>query len=376
MAQQATPLYHRQNYHTHFPNPPLPLGMAKPNREWQHLTRHLPYPINPAATARLSATIPDPDDLHADDDTTKVNDYLTDLQQAFPHLPAAQNPPVNGVKILAREVAGTTPAAIQAAFPETFRGFYAATTVGPEVRKQAGTLILVATGPNLTWMNSHIALDLRNQIATAEAANNEELVTQLKATFEEQQDAHKNAQTDWHNAVLFIKGRKLWLYDPSALTCQFIEGTNSYAEQVFQQVQNDTLPARGIDCRAVANLNMAREIFVRNYRNDGTATLGRRDSVEGFYIGGGGNVSRAMPGEFLENIAAGGDCRPMCGNFLALLAMLLWAEADTAQLSNDEVYEQKVNIDWLLGGFYNGLAKDDVQAQASGIPQWWRYNVY
>ena len=47
----------------------------------------------------------------------------------------------------------------------TFRDLYAATTVGPEVRKQAGTLILVATGPNLIWENSHIALDLRNHTA-------------------------------------------------------------------------------------------------------------------------------------------------------------------------------------------------------------------
>jgi hypothetical protein len=273
-------------------------------------------------------------------------------------------------------VAGTTAAAIQAAFPETSQAFYAATMVGSQVRKQTGTLILVATGPSLTWQNSHIAVDLRNQIATAEAANNQQLVTQLQATFEHQRQLHLDGQTDWHDTILFIKGRKLWLYDPSALTCQFIAGANSHAEQVFQQVQSDSVPVQGIDCRAVANLNMVREIFVRNYQNQGNAPLGRRDNVEGFYLGGGGNVEEAVSGGFLDNIAGGGDCRPMCGNFVALLATLLWAEADTAGLTEQQVYEQRVNIDWVLGGFYNGLAKDDVGAQAVGIPQWWRYNVY
>jgi len=320
--------------------------------------------------------IPTPDELHAEDDPLIVNEYLADIQQAFPHQPAAQNPRVNGVKILGKEVAGTTPASLQAAFPDVPQAFYAATTIGSAVRKQTGTLILVATGPNLIWHNSHIAIDLRNQIQRAKDINNHQLVTQLEATFRYQQQLHQDGQTDWHDAVLFIKGRKLWLYDPSALTFQFIAGANSHTEQVFQQVQSDTLPAQGIDCRALANLNMVRATFIRNYHNQGHAPLGRRDNVEGFYIGGGGNNTQAISDESNDDITESGDCRPMCGNFIALLATMLWAEADTEGLTEHEAYEQQVNIDWILGGFYNGLAKDDIQAQAIGIPQWWRFRAY
>jgi hypothetical protein len=375
MAQQAAPIYHRQNYHTHDPNPPLPIGMVEPGREWHHITQRLPYPINKVATLRLSTWMPNPDELDGNDNPSVVNEYLTDLQKAFPHLPAAQNPRINGVKILGREVAGTTPTSL-GAFPDMPQAFYAASTVGSEVRKQAGTLILVASSPNIVWETSHIAVDLRDQINRAQAANNQKLVTQLQATFEQQRKIHQDGQIDWYNSVLFIKGKKLWLYDPSAITCQFIPGSNTRAEQVYQELENDTLPAHGIDCRGVANLNMVREIFIRCYHNRGNAPLGRRDNLEGFYIGGGGNILRATPGEFLENTVAWGDCRPMCGNFIALIATLLWAEEDIEDLTEEEVRQQRVNIDWMLGGLYNGLAKDDVEAQQLGIPQWWRYYCY
>src|SRR5215469_12623032 len=130
MAQQDIPIYHRQNYHTHHPNSPLPLGMAELDREWYQLTQHLPYPISRVAITRLSTMIPTPDELHAEDDPLIVNEYLADIQRAFPHQPAAQNPRVNGVNILGREVAGTTPASLQAAFPDVPQAFYAATTIG------------------------------------------------------------------------------------------------------------------------------------------------------------------------------------------------------------------------------------------------------
>lgn len=54
----------------------------------------------------------------------------------------------------------------------------------------------------------------------------------------------------------------------------------------------------------------------------------------------GSGDAESMPGEFLDDITVGSDCRPRCGNFIAFIAMLLLAEAGSQSLKGAAIVEE------------------------------------
>jgi hypothetical protein len=87
--------------------------------------------------------------------------------------------------------------------------------------------------------------------------------------------AHGNGVVDWHNVVLYIVRNRAFVHDLSAL---LVGAISESGKEVVWQVEQDDLPAKGIDAKMLANVNTAARLWGSAYGPKGCTGASDQDS--------------------------------------------------------------------------------------------------
>jgi hypothetical protein len=337
-----------------FPFPPPPSDFD--SRSWNALFDRLPFPgilRSPGIFSRFanSPELCRPYHLSGDAEAAEVNAFLEAVNHAFPRGPpdATGASAIAGPRTVEKEVAGKTNQGLAAMFGNEAPLFMtvkdavsAMSTAGP------GALALVAGAPNLTWPKTHEAKDMAARLAAIPNPNSAP-ARQLKAQMQTARTAHASGTMEWHDVVVYIRLKKTFVYDPSAVR---VNATSKAGYEILERLKQGQPPAGGYDARMLVNITPAADVWAAGFCRDPGRRFGLPNSAAGAWIGGGGNVAT-----WSANMGwTGGDCRSMCGNFLVVVHALQWASqrGRTADLTADECYQAEANLDWLLGGNLTG----------------------
>jgi hypothetical protein len=345
----------QDDFYDTFPFPPPPSDFD--SRSWNALFDHLPFPgilKSPGILSRFAASpeLRQPYHLSGDAEAAKVNTFLKAVNQAFPRgppdVPGAGA--IVGPRTVEKEVAGRTKHGLTAMFGDEAPLFmtaknavWAMSTAGP------GALALVAGAPNLTWPKTHEAKDMTARLAAMLNANSVS-ARQLRRQMLAARVAHASGTTEWHDVVVYVRLKKTFVYDPSAVR---VNATSTAGREILECLERGQPPAGGYDARMLVNITPAADVWAAGFCRDPRPRFGLPNSAAGAWIGGGGNVATwsAKVGW------TGGDCRGMCGNFLVVVHALQWASErgrTAAGLTADECRQAEDNLDWLLGGKLTG----------------------
>lgn len=295
---------------------------------WAALWAQLPQPnyaMIAAIETRLATQplIASPNALNDVHTAAGVNAFLAALQAAFPFTPPS-NTSV-GARVIPREIIAASSASVAAMYPEEQANFATIPAALQDVRRQAGTLALISSGPSLAFANSSISIRLEAMIQRAHAHDDTDQATALLRILARARQIHDAGCFDWHELGLFIIGTSMFVYDPSAIAWnQDSPGTHAYFTDpdtgVFPTHRTTAdpgvanVPPTGIHARHVARINMVNTFWQRG-TTSANAPLGARSSLN-VWIGGGGNWTSGQQA---------GACRPMVGNWLLVIAALQWA---------------------------------------------------
>jgi len=308
--------------------------------------------------------------LHGDTSAAEVQAFLEDVQKTFPCAGGARP----GATVVNREVIGTSKAGIKLAFPGDAAHFLTTSTaIGYHLSGKKATLTLTATGPGLTWEQSSLRrawMETISQLtADPQAFAGRWTLDSAAAQMEAARLAHGAGSGDWHSEVVLIKDNVTFLYDPSA--CTLHTGTQG-GSALWQDIQQGTPPQAGIDCKLYPHstiaIKLALHAYARSKSGGNQGRLGKPENRRGCWIGGGGNV--AVDG---ANPTAG-RCREMCGNFLVVVAFLVYVSGGGGGdlVTEEERKGAGRNLDWLLGGQLDGSGVGAGVAR----PEWLRFYLH
>ena len=359
----------------------FPIDMPAPNQTWQAIFNRLPRkgPFTLAFVNRLTQQDPLialPNRLSGATQPAQLNAYLNAINTIFPRATG----PAAGPTTVRREVAATTANGLTGAFGAANANLYHHT--GPAVQQHpsaaAGTLTLLAAGPNLTWQNSHVAQGFAVAIQNAITAHGAGSLqhNQLLQVRDTAQTAHAAGTADWHNIVTYIYHRRTFIYDPSAIS---FDTATAAGHTVQTQLATGSVPPDGLDSHALVNINPARSLWTHGFNNSASGSRGRlgtRNNADGVWIGGGGNVQQPV-NPAVPTVLNPGECRAMCGNFILLVHALQWLAEQGAQigLSAQQRADALFDLDWLLGGFLDSSSTALATANNYRL-EWVRVRVY
>jgi hypothetical protein len=341
----------QDGFYDTFPFPPPPLDFDR--RSWNALLDHLPFPgilRSPGILSRFAGSpeLRRPYHLSGDAEAAEVNAFLKAVNQAFPRGPpdAARAGVMVGPRTVEKEVAGKTKQSLTAMFGDEAPLFttakdavWAMSTAGP------GALALVAGAPNLTWPKTHKAKDMAARLAQMLDPNSVP-ARQLRVQMLTARVAHASGTMEWHDVVVYVRLKKTFVYDPSAVR---VNATSRDGREILECLERGQPPAGGYDARMLVNIAPAADVWAAGFCHDRGRRFGLPKSAAGAWIGGGGNIAT-----WSANVGwTGGDCRSMCGNFLVIVHALQWASErgrTAAGLTADECRQAEDNLDWLLGG--------------------------
>ncbi|KAK3061095.1 hypothetical protein LTS18_007032 [Coniosporium uncinatum] len=347
---------------------PIVMPAPQTRTTWNSILNSLPHRITMPVVGHLlgGPDLASANFLQADTAAVDVRRFLSAIQQAMPRVNG------QGATIINREVIATTTAGITTAFPDDTQNFLTVqTAIGYHPSAQQPTLTLTSTGPGLVWATSPINIGWQEAIAalTANPQAYPGVLTLAQAQQAQANDheAHRRGQADWHNVVVFIYRRITFIYDPSALT---LNTANPQGLSDFQAAALGNTTGAGIDSHNVPHLNIANRLYSHGFNNTRGASnlgrLGKRNTTGPCWIGGGGNVvGGPIPGN--------GECRAMCGNFIVVVALLVYMSLNVdGRFTATQVVEAAQNLDWLLGGKLDGSGA----GLGVGLPEWFRIRLY
>jgi len=327
---------------------------------WPALFALLPNPVPPALLALLAGPeLGAPNRLQNAHTTDRVNAFLDAVAAAFPYT-TSQGP---NPRIITKEIAGLSATALAGAFDNAEEYTHVHHAIGRTPSAQHGTLYFVSPGANLTWPNHYINIRLTDMMERADAARDDNLELALKRIQDRAQQYFAVGWFDWHETGVYIRNGKTFIYDPSCISWnQCTPATDAYFQGMMANNMAN-IPPGGINSHLVAGIGMACTLWTHGFNTAGPhnrGRLGRRGASRPVYIGGGGNVV----------VGGAGECRPMVGNWVVMMAVLHTA-SKMLGLTQQQQDEADENLDWVLGGQFNGSSSG-----VTGRSPWWQLRCY